>query len=98
MFLSLGRDGLLYIVLFGLLLNDLDFVLVAPIRFGGTFLSYLIISSFLKLILSIWVCEPSIQIYVLCVCVVFFFPSFRVTVGGGRESSFNMLFLKDVLF
>lgn len=73
MFLSLGRDGLLYIVLFGLLLNDLDFVLVVPIRFGGTFLSYLIISSFLKLILSIWVCEPSIQIYVLRVCVLFFF-------------------------
>ena len=73
MFLSLGRDGLLYIVMFGLLLNDLDFVLVVPICFGGTFLSYLIISSFLKLTLRIWVCEPSIQIYVLCGGCFFFF-------------------------
>lgn len=66
MFLSLGGDRLLYIALFGLLLSDLDFVLIVPIHFGGIFLSYLvIIFYFLKPILSICVCEPSKQIYVL---------------------------------
>lgn len=73
--LSLGRDKPFYIALFGLLLNDWDFVLVAPIHSGGTFLSsiyLIIIPPSLKLILNVCVCGPSVQIYCLCLFAFFF--------------------------
>lgn len=60
----MGRDRSLHIALSSLLWNDLDFVFLVAVHFGGTFLRFIyliMISPFLTLLLSVCFGEPSIQ-------------------------------------